>query len=144
MIELRNWCGPQISFDCTIVTCNLCGLWCKPGCVIETDAPGPRLKAIKGKERHVQSYDCYPARCRITRGSAAATLFRRVRAAVERIREGCQTKKGPSAGQLAARERQTKCAAEWKETKAAGKTEKGTTWPKFWSDCNRRLKAAAK
>jgi len=112
--------------------------------VIETDGPGPRLKAIKGKERHVQSYDCYPARCRITRGSAAATLFRRVRAAVEGIREGCQTKKGPSAGQLAARERQTKCAAEWKETKAAGKTEKGTTWPKFWSDCNRRLKAAAK
>jgi hypothetical protein len=36
------------------------------------------------------------------------------------------------------------CAAEWKETKAAGKTEKGATWPKFWSDCNKRLKAAAK
>jgi hypothetical protein len=24
------------------------------------------------------------------------------------------------------------------------KTEKGATWPKFWSDCNKRLKAAAK
>jgi hypothetical protein len=55
-----------------------------------------------------------------------------------------QTKKEPSAGQLAARERQKKCAAEWKETKTAGKTEKGATWPKFWSDCNKRLKAAAK
>jgi hypothetical protein len=55
-----------------------------------------------------------------------------------------KTKTGPSAGQLAARERQTKCAAEWKETKAAGKTEKEATWPKFWSDCNKRLKAAAK
>ena len=55
-----------------------------------------------------------------------------------------KTKKEPSAGQLAARERQKKCAAEWKETKAAGKTEKGATWPKFWSDCNKRLKAAAK
>jgi len=55
-----------------------------------------------------------------------------------------KTNKEPSAGQLAARERQKKCAAEWKETKAAGKTEKGATWPKFWSDCNKRLKAAAK
>jgi hypothetical protein len=53
-------------------------------------------------------------------------------------------KKDPSAGQLAARERQKKCAAEWKETKAAGKAAKEATWPKFWSDCNKRLKAAAK
>ena len=58
--------------------------------------------------------------------------------------KAAETKKEPSAGQLAARERQKKCAAEWKETKAAGKTEKGATWPKFWSDCNKRLKAAAK
>jgi hypothetical protein len=55
-----------------------------------------------------------------------------------------KTKKEPSAGQLATRERQKKCAAEWKETKAAGKAEKDATWPKFWSDCNKRLKAAAK
>ena len=53
-----------------------------------------------------------------------------------------KTKKEPSAGQIAARERQKKCAAEWKEAKAAGKTENGTTWPKFWSACNKRLKAA--
>ena len=51
-------------------------------------------------------------------------------------------KKEPSAGQLAARERQKKCAAEWKEAKAASKIEKGATWPKFWSACNKRLKAA--
>ena len=55
-----------------------------------------------------------------------------------------KTKKEPSAGQLAARDRQKKCAAEWKEAKAGGKTEKGATWPKFWSDCNKRLKAAAR
>ncbi len=53
-------------------------------------------------------------------------------------------KKQQSAGQLAARERQKKCAAEWKETKATGKMEKGATWPKFWSACNKRVKAAAK
>ena len=52
-------------------------------------------------------------------------------------------KKEPSAGQAAARERQKKCGAEWKEAKAAGKIEKGTNWPKFWSACNKRLKSAS-
>ena len=40
------------------------------------------------------------------------------------------------------RERQRKCGAEWKAAKAAGKVEKGTTWPKYWSACNKRLKTA--
>ena len=34
--------------------------------------------------------------------------------------KNAKTKKEPSAGQLAARERQKKCAAEWKEAKASG------------------------
>ena len=41
------------------------------------------------------------------------------------------------------RDRQKKCGAEWKEAKAAGKVEKGMTWPKYWSACNKRLKEAA-
>jgi hypothetical protein len=36
-----------------------------------------------------------------------------------------KAKKPPSAGQLAARERQKKCGAEWKAAKAAGKVENG-------------------
>jgi len=55
-----------------------------------------------------------------------------------------KTKTDASAGQLAVRERQKQCAAEWKEKKTASKTEKGASWPKFWSDCNKRLKPAAK
>jgi len=43
-------------------------------------------------------------------------------------------------GQKAARERQKKCGEEWKAAKAAGKIQKGTTWPKYWSACNKRLK----
>ena len=58
--------------------------------------------------------------------------------------KNAKTKKEPSAGQMAARDRQKKCAAEWKEAKAANKIEKGTSWPKFWSDCNKRLKSASK
>ena len=58
--------------------------------------------------------------------------------------KNAKTKQEPGAGQLAAREQQKKCAAEWKEAKAANKVEKGATWPKFWSDCNKRLKSASK
>ena len=50
--------------------------------------------------------------------------------------------KPASPGVTAMRERQKKCGAEWRETKAAGKVEKGMTWPKYWSACNKRLKAA--
>ncbi len=57
--------------------------------------------------------------------------------------EKIKMKKEPSAGQLATRERQKKCGAEWKEAKASNKIEKGTTSPKFWSACNKRLKSAA-
>lgn len=45
----------------------------------------------------------------------------------------------PTAGQMAARERQRKCGAEWKEAKAANRTG-GVKWPQFWSSCNARLK----
>ncbi len=48
-----------------------------------------------------------------------------------------------SAGRRAAHERQKQCGAEWKEARAAGKIEKGMTWPKYWSACNTRLKAKA-
>ncbi len=43
----------------------------------------------------------------------------------------------------AMRERQKKCAAEWKAKKAElKKAGSKMTWPKYWSDCNKRLKAA--
>jgi hypothetical protein len=48
----------------------------------------------------------------------------------------------PSDGRTAARARQKQCGAEWKAAKAAGTVEKGMTWPKYWSACNKRLKAA--
>ena len=59
-----------------------------------------------------------------------------------RSRKKAEKKPGkePTAGQMAARERQKKCAAEWKAAKAAGKVEAGMKWPKFWSQCYTRLK----
>jgi hypothetical protein len=55
-----------------------------------------------------------------------------------RKKEGA-SKGEPTVKAMAARERQRKCAAEWKEAKAAGKTGE-LKWPKYWSQCNARLK----
>lgn len=58
--------------------------------------------------------------------------------------EVTKQKRAPSPAQEAMRERQRTCAAEWKTAKAnkaAGTTSTiATTWPKFWSECNKRLK----
>ena len=53
-------------------------------------------------------------------------------------------KKEPTAAQLAARERMSKCSSEWKEAKAGSKLPKDAKWPKFWSECNTRLKGGTK
>lgn len=37
-----------------------------------------------------------------------------------------------------------KCSAEWKQAKAGGKLAKDAKWPKFWSECNARLKGGTK
>ena len=47
----------------------------------------------------------------------------------------------PKDGTAAMRARQKECGEEWKADKAAGKTG-GLTWPKYWSACNTRKKAA--
>ncbi len=53
-------------------------------------------------------------------------------------------KKEPTAAQMAARERMSKCSLEWKEAKAGGKIDKTMKWPAFWSACNKRLKEGTK
>lgn len=48
-------------------------------------------------------------------------------------------KASPGREAMIARERA--CGAEWKAAKAAGQIPKGQTWPKYWSECNKRKKA---
>ena len=48
-----------------------------------------------------------------------------------------------SPGQIAVRERQRKCGAEWRGLSKDDQAKKGGTWPKYWSACNTRLKAEA-
>src|SRR5215216_4987631 len=45
-------------------------------------------------------------------------------------------------GREAARARQRACGEEWRAEKAAGKVAAGMKWPKYWSECNKRKKAA--
>jgi hypothetical protein len=45
----------------------------------------------------------------------------------------------PGREAMVARERA--CGADWKADKAAGKIAAGQTWPKYWSECNKRKKA---
>jgi len=52
------------------------------------------------------------------------------------------TAKKPTDGRQAEYARERACGADWKAEKAAGKVPAGMTWPKFWSECNKRKKAA--
>ena len=47
--------------------------------------------------------------------------------------------KGKS-GRVAMYARERACGKEWREEKAAGHIEKGQTWPKYWSACDKRMK----
>ena len=57
----------------------------------------------------------------------------------ESAKNAAKTAREPTAGQMAARQRQKTCGAEWKDAKATGKTG-GLKWPQYYSKCNSRLK----
>ena len=44
-------------------------------------------------------------------------------------------------GQLAAHKRIKECGVQWRGLKAANKVPAGTSWPQYWSACNKQLKA---
>lgn len=49
-----------------------------------------------------------------------------------------EVKGKPGRQAMIARERA--CGKQWREEKAAGKIEKGQTWPKYWSECDKVMK----
>ncbi len=57
----------------------------------------------------------------------------------DNAKNAAKTAREPTAGQMAARQRQKTCGAEWKDAKATGKTG-GLKWPQYYSKCNARLK----
>ena len=52
------------------------------------------------------------------------------------------TAKKPADPQEAEHARERACAADWKAAKASGRVAAGMTWPTYWSECDKRKKAA--
>jgi len=69
----------------------------------------------------------YVAKCRAGAAPAAAPMT--------------ATKK-PADPQEAEHARERACAADWKAAKASGRVTAGMTWPTYWSECDKRKKAA--
>jgi hypothetical protein len=80
----------------------------------------------------------YVAKCRAgTDKPAAATTPAPAPAAAPKT-----AAKKPADPQEAEHARERACGADWKAEKAAGKVPAGMTWPKYWSECDKRKKAA--
>ena len=47
----------------------------------------------------------------------------------------------PTGGRAAEVARERACGKDWKADKAAKKIPQGMTWPKYWSECDKRKKA---
>jgi len=79
----------------------------------------------------------YVAKCR----TAAATTTTAPAAPAPAAAPKTAAKK-PADPQEAEHARERACGADWKAEKAAGKVQAGMTWPQFWSECDKRKKAA--
>jgi hypothetical protein len=77
----------------------------------------------------------YVAKCRATTEKPAA-------AAPAPMAAPKTAAKKPADPQEAEHARERACGADWKAEKAAGKVPAGMTWPKYWSECDKRKKAA--
>jgi hypothetical protein len=85
----------------------------------------------------------YVAKCRAEAEKPAAAA-----PATSPAAPAATTKMAPAAtkkstdGRQAEYARERACGADWKADKAAGKVPAGMTWPKYWSECDKRKKAA--
>ncbi|HVX99543.1 MAG TPA: hypothetical protein VHA55_07105 [Pseudorhodoplanes sp.] len=101
-------------------------------CEEEWTARKAELQAAKTKKKD------FIAQCRA--GTAAVTAPAAAPAKpVAAPAAGSEPAGKPGREAMVARERA--CGAEWKADKAAGKIPAGQTWPKYWSECNKRKKA---
>lgn len=86
----------------------------------------------------------YVAKCRAgaEKPAAATTPIPAPVAPAATAKTAPATTKRPADGRQAEYARERACGADWKADKAAGKVPAGITWPKYWSECNKRKKAA--
>jgi hypothetical protein len=79
----------------------------------------------------------FVAKCRTEAATPAATTTTAAPAAAPK-----PAAKKPADPKQAEYARERACGKEWKADKAAGKVQAGMTWPQYWSDCDKRKKAA--
>jgi hypothetical protein len=79
----------------------------------------------------------FVAKCRTEAAAPAATTTTAAPAAAPK-----PAAKKPADPKQAEYARERACGKEWKADKAAGKVQAGMTWPQYWSDCDKRKKAA--
>jgi hypothetical protein len=84
----------------------------------------------------------FVAKCRTEAAKPAAATTTTAPAAAAAPKTAATTAKKPADPQEAEHARERACAADWKAAKAAGKIAAGATWPSYWSDCDKRKKAA--
>ena len=88
----------------------------------------------------------YVAKCRAEAAKPAAattpTAAPAAPAAPQATAKPTPAAKKPADGRQAEYARERACGADWRTDKAAGKIPAGMTWPKYWSECNKRKKAA--
>ena len=79
----------------------------------------------------------FVAKCRAEVATPAATTTTGAPAAPPKA-----VAKKPADPKQAEYARERACGKEWKTEKAAGKVQAGMTWPQYWSECDKRKKAA--
>ena len=113
-------------------------------CEFGLQAPGPtgRPHRVTKGDNVMRRNLCRGRAGRRSAGGAAAGA-RAQRASADRAGQtGQESKSQKTADRRSARRAQARqkiCGAEWRAAKKAGKIEKGLTWPKYWSACNKRL-----
>jgi len=79
----------------------------------------------------------FVAKCRAEAATPAATTTTAAPAAAPK-----PAARKPADPKQAEYARERACGKEWKAEKAAGKVQAGMTWPQYWSECDKRKKAA--
>jgi hypothetical protein len=105
-----------------------------PASAQDAKACGKQWSALSKAEKKGHKKKDYVADC-VAKAGPAATQSR---TAAPKTAPAAGVK--GKAGRQAMVERERACGKEWREAKAAGKIQKGQTWPKYWSACNTRMK----
>jgi hypothetical protein len=100
-------------------------------------------KPAAAKPADTKPADAKPAEPKTTAAPApaptAAPAPKPVAAAPAAAKPAAAPSTGGKAGEVT---RIKACGADWKADKAAGKVPAGMKWPQYWSDCDKRKKAA--